>query len=200
MKEFTIEQKAKAYDEALERAEKLQENSKGMILKKWLWNVFPELQKSNDEKIKERVVATIHLYYGEPLEDEAKEMIVWLEKQCQTFAKKDVDDAYLKGVCDAKHELEKQGEQKPTMDVKEAWKEMRIEVYAQASGNRHEPNCSDNSTKMFSLNDIDEIIECINERTTQGKSAHKARLKNCAILLKKNWSTNCERENKILVR
>lgn len=29
-----------------------------------------------------------------------------LEKQSQTFAKKDVDDAYLKGVCDAKHELE----------------------------------------------------------------------------------------------
>lgn len=42
---------------------------------------------------------------------------------------------------------------------------MRFEVYAQASGNRHQPNCSDNSTKMFSLNDIDEIIECINEKT-----------------------------------
>lgn len=36
-------------------------------------------------------------------------MIAWLEKQSQTFTKKDVDDAYLKGVCDAKHELEKLG-------------------------------------------------------------------------------------------
>lgn len=36
---------------------------------------------------------------------------------------------------------------------------MRLEVYAQASGNRHEPNCSDDNSKMFSLNDIGEIFE-----------------------------------------
>ena len=33
MKELTIEEKAKAYDEAIERARKSQENSNGMILK-----------------------------------------------------------------------------------------------------------------------------------------------------------------------
>ena len=38
-----------------------------------------------------------------------------LEKQGQTFTKKDVDDAYLKGVCDTKHELEKQGEKSPVL-------------------------------------------------------------------------------------
>ena len=37
--------------------------------------------ESEDERIKEAIIATIHLYYGEPLEDEAKEMIAWLEKQ-----------------------------------------------------------------------------------------------------------------------
>jgi len=37
--------------------------------------------------------------------------LTWLEKQGQTFTQKDVDDAWLKGMCDAKHELEKQGEQ-----------------------------------------------------------------------------------------
>lgn len=36
---------------------------------------------SEDERIMEKIIATIHLYYGEPLEDEAKEMIAWLEKQ-----------------------------------------------------------------------------------------------------------------------
>lgn len=60
--------------------------------------------------------------------------------------------------------LEKQGE-KPGKSIIEAWKDMRLEVYQQASGNRHEPNCSDDNTKMFSLNDIDEIIEKINEQT-----------------------------------
>ena len=44
-----------------------------------------EKQKSvdwndKDEKIRNRIIATIHLYYGEPLEDEAKEMVNWLEK------------------------------------------------------------------------------------------------------------------------
>ena len=42
---------------------------------------------------------------------------VIIENQRQTFTKKDVDDAYLKGVCDAKHELEKQGEQKPVEKI-----------------------------------------------------------------------------------
>ena len=41
----------------------------------------PELKESEDERIRGNIIATIHLYYGEPLEDEAKEMIAWLEKQ-----------------------------------------------------------------------------------------------------------------------
>lgn len=61
--------------------------------------------------------------------------------------------------------LEKQKEQKPVHTAKEMWKEMRLEVYAQASGNRHEPNYSDDSTKMFSLCDIDEIFEKIGDST-----------------------------------
>ena len=44
-------------------------------------SIFPELKESEDERIKKEIIATIHLYYGEPLEDEAKEMISWLEKQ-----------------------------------------------------------------------------------------------------------------------
>jgi hypothetical protein len=46
-----------------------------------LEEIFPELKESEDERIKEAIIATIHLYYGEPLEDEAKEMLAWLEKQ-----------------------------------------------------------------------------------------------------------------------
>ena len=44
-------------------------------------SIFPELKESEDERIRKEIIATIHLYYGEPLEDEAKEMISWLEKQ-----------------------------------------------------------------------------------------------------------------------
>ena len=61
-------------------------------------------------------------------------------------------------------------EQKPVHTAKEMWKEMRLEVYAQASGNRHEPNYSDDSTKMFSLCDIDEIFEKIGDSTIGSQS------------------------------
>ena len=37
--------------------------------------------------------------------------MAWLEKQGETFTKKDVDDAYLKGVCDTKQELKKQAKE-----------------------------------------------------------------------------------------
>ena len=81
---MTQEEKAKAYDEALERAkdyykanQKIGESDENEILS----DIFPELAESEDEKIKNAIITTIHLYYGEPLEDEAKEMIAWLEKQ-----------------------------------------------------------------------------------------------------------------------
>ena len=112
---MNTEQKAKAYDEA----------------KKWMESVypsltheqqmeaesfFPELKENEAEKIR---MALIHLVKkskeqgGYALhKDEAERMLAWLEKQGETFTKKDIDDAYLKGVSDAKNELEKQGEQK----------------------------------------------------------------------------------------
>lgn len=72
---------------------------------------------------------------------------------------------YLVLPCDQQSQfvtwLEKQGEKITRKSIMKVWKDMRCEVYAQASGNRHEPNCSDNNTEMFSLNDIDEIIEKI---------------------------------------
>ena len=45
------------------------------------------------------------------------DILAWLEKQGESYTKRDVDDAWLKGMCDAKRELEKQGEQKPTQEI-----------------------------------------------------------------------------------
>ncbi len=39
-----------------------------------------------------------------------KRSLAWLEKQGQTFTKRDVDDAFVEGMAFAKNELEKQGE------------------------------------------------------------------------------------------
>lgn len=84
MKELSIEEKAKAYDEALARANEMiksMTNIGGVAKVDDIQHIFPELKESEDERISGNIIATIHLYYGEPLEDEAKEMIAWLEKQ-----------------------------------------------------------------------------------------------------------------------
>jgi len=80
---MTPEEKAKRYDEALARARKLQENSNGMILKKWLWNIFPELKESEDEKIRKALINVFathkdyEMFFGASVED----ICAWLEKQ-----------------------------------------------------------------------------------------------------------------------
>lgn len=114
MKELSIEEKAKRYDEA----------------SKWMEGIYPTLtheqqmeveaffqifKESEDERIRKCVKYAIDkLFLKEKIVCDVRkdDIITWLEKQGQTFTQKDVDDAYLKGVCDTKQELEKQGEQK----------------------------------------------------------------------------------------
>lgn len=134
------------YKEALEKAKTYY--NKSTCLRntlETLENIFPELNDSEDERIRKEIVemlrnwASVHYITKEQFSErmtwlekqkdtnvliqEASEKAYtegmrverkhWLKKQCQTFTKKDVDDAYLKGVWDAKQELEKQGEQEP---------------------------------------------------------------------------------------
>ena len=99
----------KAYKEALERAKVFINSSKSENWsKKTARAIFPELRESDDEKIRKELLE--HVKYCSESIPERAAMIAWLEKQGQTFTKKDVDDAYLKGISDAKNELEKQGE------------------------------------------------------------------------------------------
>ena len=121
---MTAEEKAMLYDKALERAKlaiKDCGNNKGRI--SMIESIFPELEENRDERIREEI--HIYLDWLDGRKDYApkgvysiKDMIAWIEKQGKTFTKKDVDDAYLKGICDAKQELEKQCEQKPILDFK----------------------------------------------------------------------------------
>ena len=77
----------KKYEEAIERLKQWdREHSSGYVIKERDEFIFPELRESEDERMKEAIIATIHLYYGEPLEDEAKKMISWLEKKAEQKA------------------------------------------------------------------------------------------------------------------
>lgn len=92
----------KKYKETIERARKLQENSNGMILKKWLWNIFPELQESEDEDEKIRkelidIVAKSPITFA--FEDKEK-VLAWLEKQGTKEPKKtSIWNHWKDGIC-----------------------------------------------------------------------------------------------------
>lgn len=114
--------------------------------KEKLENIFPEL-KNEDEIIRKWLIWYFRQYRIDGMEVvyanslKVDDILAWIEKQ-----RKKQDKSAL-----------------------EVWKDMRLEVYQQASGNRHEPNYSDDTTKMFSLNDIDEIIEKISEQSHNDK-------------------------------
>ena len=134
-------------EEAIEALkEKLDYYARDKRLKAACETLIPELRESEDEKMLKRIRLCLD--------------------EC---VHSDIIRDYERDECVAY--LEKQKEQKPVHTAKEAWKEMRLEVYAQASGNRHEPNYSNDSTKMFSLCDIDEIFEKIGNSTIGSQPA-----------------------------
>lgn len=117
MKELSVEQKAKAYNEALERAKIWQNHLYETNDKDYadeLNYIFPELRESEDERIRKRLLTNFSALGKEEWGGlKVRDICAWLERQGETFTKRDVDDAYLKGVCDAKDELEKQGDCEP---------------------------------------------------------------------------------------
>ena len=91
MKELSIKEKAKAYDEAIERANN-HRNHDGLTLEQYetIDIIFPELKESKDEKIKKRI---IHALHGDVLEmSEIKEAVDWLEKQGEQKSVTDFSD------------------------------------------------------------------------------------------------------------
>lgn len=105
------------YEMALEGIQEILSSGEDSIkmsrLQLRLQGIFPELKESKDEKIRKALIKYCKLqqkannigFCGISLID----AIDWLEKQGESYTKKDIDDAYLKGISDAKNELEKQG-------------------------------------------------------------------------------------------
>lgn len=132
MKELTIEQKAIAYDNAIENAKEFYTHCKKFDDKNVafiLETVFPELkEESEDERIRNNIIHLIKKSYkqgGYALhKDESEKMLAWLEKQGHEGKKWIYEDVYIKeknqvfqdGVDEVlenpqKYGLEKQGEQ-----------------------------------------------------------------------------------------
>lgn len=85
----TIKQKAKAYDEALERAKKMYNSTyhptvgpSGVCYNNAdLEILFPELRESEDERIRNEIIYHIQNCDDTIDEETEKRMIAWLEKQ-----------------------------------------------------------------------------------------------------------------------
>ena len=116
MKELSIEEKAKRYDEAIKKAETFYDRSQpisgGNII---IESIFHELKENEDERIRKEIIDYIKTgAYN-------TDWIVWLEKQSE----KDEEILVLKDQIESLHaaikaikethriKLEKQGEQKP---------------------------------------------------------------------------------------
>ena len=146
----------KKYDQALENLKRIKTaNEDNKELVNFIEYEYPELKESEDERIKNLMIKVFKSYQNPSYHIntdkwegmEISKILSWLEKQ---------------------------GKQKPkTKPALEVWKDMRFEVYQQASGNRHEPNYSDDSTKMFSLTDIDEIFEKVAEKQGEQMPTYK---------------------------
>ncbi len=77
-----------------------------------LETLIPELADSNDERIRKCLIDFFEDWHENKSHCwgiAVTAILAWLEKQGESYTKNDVDDAYLKGISDAKNELEKQG-------------------------------------------------------------------------------------------
>ena len=99
MANFTIEQKAKAYDEALEIANAAYKDE-DRHLKATLERIFPELKESEDERIKKAIISGMTALKEQGKETFAaihiNDCIAWLEKQGElaNFLSKGLDNAH----------------------------------------------------------------------------------------------------------
>ena len=83
MKELSIEEKAKRYDEAIERAKYYQKENGSAVISA----IFPELKESEDERIRKWLINTIEEVPNDSIEWDVidkSEVLAWLEKQKET--------------------------------------------------------------------------------------------------------------------
>lgn len=83
------------YKQALEIAKRVQANSNGMILKKWLWKIFPELKENEDEKTRKELIQFIGCMHDG--DSRKKVWLDWLEKQVSNEAAEKEKSVYVFG-------------------------------------------------------------------------------------------------------
>jgi len=134
MKEFSIEEKAKAYDELFVKAKTMMvENTNEVDGAKILTKLFPHLAESEDERIRKGLIQYFSTFTLDTFAGlEPKKILSWLKKQVPACLSHDdeimirqlteyfttgkglqnTNDTVVEWLADVKRKLEKQGEQK----------------------------------------------------------------------------------------
>ena len=96
---MTIEEKAQAYDEALERAREWSETKNGYYTPKGLCEeIFPELKESEGERIRKALIEHFNWNAQQILNNfNNKEVIAWLEKQGEQKSTDKVEPKFHEG-------------------------------------------------------------------------------------------------------
>lgn len=130
-RECNITDYEKKYKEAIERAKDFMNGEVHFALRRGesvaCW-IFPELRESEDERIREWLIRLISTngyreLESDPMPCNRMDILSWLERQ-KCPSQREIDDAYLKEICDAKHEIEKQ---KP-VELGEVYEKIRREI------------------------------------------------------------------------
>ena len=109
MKELSIKEKAKRYDEALERAKKWHNapniDKMPTYGDRIIEEIFPELKESEDERIRESLLEYLHTLPNHYSHDGvcAPEWIAWLEKRNSNVD--NADKEYWRGYREGKQEI-----------------------------------------------------------------------------------------------
>lgn len=97
---MTKEEKAKAYDKAIETAKDKYAKFKGMLPGNVLEDVFPELKDNEDEKTRKEIIAFLLQSFGREKDnyenDKYSRWFAWLEKQKSV----DLDDINVRKMVD----------------------------------------------------------------------------------------------------
>ena len=124
MKELSIEEKAKRFDESLEKARRYYDEYKtrdNILYVEDMEDMFPELKDSEDERMRAMAIKAVHAPEAQSCIKSwginPDDVIAWLEKQSEQPKKNDVcNNCDQQGSCISPCPMkliEKQGEQKP---------------------------------------------------------------------------------------
>ena len=154
MKELTQEEKAKAYDKAVEIAKsKIKNNKDHVLYEDDIIEIFPELKESEDERVRRDIIR--YLKKTSPaIGENIEKMLAWLEKQGEQKSEEEVDNlhTYL------------YGEQNPADEVGNYDHKKVLQTII----NEQKPAWSEKDNKMY--NRIIKIFEVANESAKKNNS------------------------------